>query len=259
MTPTRLPQKLRIIAALMIREMITRYGRSWGGYVWAVLEPVATIVALATVMSQFFQVPPIGSSFALFYASGFLPYALFNEVSTQVGTAVHVNRTLMDIPGITPIEAVLARMILSVLTHAVVALMILGGIALIDPGMEVPYPEHLLTAMALATLLGLAVGSLNVSLFAFMPTWRNVWPILKAPLFLISGILFLYAAMPSDIRSILWWNPLLHVVGESRQAFYSTYDAGYVDFLWPLVIGTVGTIAGFGLMILHRSAIVAAR
>ena len=36
-----LVRSFRVFAALMLREMITRYGRSFGGYLWAVIEPMA--------------------------------------------------------------------------------------------------------------------------------------------------------------------------------------------------------------------------
>jgi capsular polysaccharide transport system permease protein len=40
----RLPCAMRTIVALIMREMATSYGRSPGGYIWAIAEPVAGIV-----------------------------------------------------------------------------------------------------------------------------------------------------------------------------------------------------------------------
>ncbi len=61
-------QTLRVIFALMVREMATRYGRSWGGYFWALAEPVGTIAILSLAFSQFIRTPALGDSFMLFYA-----------------------------------------------------------------------------------------------------------------------------------------------------------------------------------------------
>jgi capsular polysaccharide transport system permease protein len=69
----------RVIMALMLREMTTKYGRTPGGYVWAILEPVAMIVVLSFGFSLVMRSPSLGNSFIVFYASGFLP---FNQYRT---------------------------------------------------------------------------------------------------------------------------------------------------------------------------------
>ena len=40
---------LRVVFALIIREMSTTYGRSAGGYIWAILEPVGAIALMSLV------------------------------------------------------------------------------------------------------------------------------------------------------------------------------------------------------------------
>ena len=46
------------------------------------------------------------------------------------------------------------------------------------------------------------------------------------PLFLLSGILYLYDSVPTAFQAILWWNPMVHVIGLMRSGFYGSYDAG---------------------------------
>ena len=45
--PRRSWATFRTVSALMLREMSTRYGRSPGGYAWALLEPVGAIIVMA--------------------------------------------------------------------------------------------------------------------------------------------------------------------------------------------------------------------
>ena len=51
--PAAVPQlrfrTARAVTALVIREMTTTYGRSPGGYLWAVAQPVALIVVLISL------------------------------------------------------------------------------------------------------------------------------------------------------------------------------------------------------------------
>ena len=48
---------LRVILALMLREMTTRYGKSTGGYIWAFAEPLGMIAILSAVFSMAIRTP----------------------------------------------------------------------------------------------------------------------------------------------------------------------------------------------------------
>ncbi|MCC5956800.1 MAG: hypothetical protein JJU07_11910, partial [Natronohydrobacter sp.] len=50
-TPPVAVASFRSISALMLREMATRYGRTPGGYLWAVVEPLGMILILGYAWS----------------------------------------------------------------------------------------------------------------------------------------------------------------------------------------------------------------
>jgi capsular polysaccharide transport system permease protein len=243
----------RVLAALVIREMITRYGRSWGGYIWAVLEPIGIIVILSLAFSQIVRVPAIGSSFVLFYATGYVPFHFFLETALNTGLSVSVNKALLQLPMVTALDVLLSRFLLSLLTLILVACVIFGGMLLVIDDQVALAFDHLLSAAAAAVMLGLGVGAVNAVAFEFFPPWRQIWGIVSRPLFLISGIFFTFDELPRTIREILWWNPLIHVVGEARKGFYPTYDGDYVLILFPLLLGAVLFAVGAALLIRHRS------
>lgn len=242
----------RVIGALVIREMITRYGRSWGGYVWAVLEPIGIIVILSLAFSQVVRVPAIGSSFVLFYATGYIPFHFFLETALNTGLSVSVNKALLQLPMVTALDVLLARFLLSLLTIILVACVIFGGMLLMIEDQVKLALDHILLSAAAAVMLGLGVGSVNAVVFEFFPPWRQIWGIISRPLFIISGIFFTFDELPASIRAILWWNPLIHVVGEARKGFYPTYDGDYVMIGFPLLLGAVLFTLGASLLIRHR-------
>lgn len=243
----------RVLGALVIREMITRYGRSWGGYLWAVLEPIGIIVILSLAFSQIVRVPAIGSSFVLFYATGYVPFHLFLETALNTGLSVSVNKALLQLPMVTALDVLLSRFLLSLLTLVLVACVIFGGMLLVIDDQVALAFDHLLLSAAAGVMLGLGVGAVNAVVFAFFPPWRQIWGIVSRPLFLISGIFFTFDELPRTIREILWWNPLIHVVGEARKGVYPTYDGDYVLISFPLLLGAVLFTVGAALLIRHRS------
>ena len=63
--------------------MSTRFGRSYGGYVWAIAEPLGGILLLNIAFSLTLRHPPLGTNFALFYATGIIPFFLFTGVAQR--------------------------------------------------------------------------------------------------------------------------------------------------------------------------------
>lgn len=249
-------QRLRVILALMVRDMGSRFGRASGGYVWAILEPLGGILLLSFAFSLALRSPPLGTSFMLFYATGVVPYSMFNMLSRGVGGAVQSNKGLLSYPVVSLLDAVFAKVALNFMTSLFVAILLLGAIVGIG-GLHVNLDlASALLSVVLAALLGTGIGALNCVLFGFFPTWKNVWGVLTRPLFLLSGIFFTFESVPPAFQEILWWNPLVHVIGLMRAGFYGSYDAGYVSIAYVLGIALVTFVLGAYLMRRHASALI---
>lgn len=245
-------QWARVIGALVIREMGTKFGRSAGGYLWAVAEPLGGIALMAIAFSLALRSPPLGTNFALFYATGIIPFFLFNNVAHAVGAAVETNRGLLRYPVVRPLDAVLGKFLLDFLTMFVVGVLLTGGIIWWF-GLSVSLdPARALMGFTLAALLGLGVGTLNCVLFGFFPTWRNMWNVITKPLFIASGLFYTFESLPKTAQDILWWNPLIHVVGLTRSGFYGFYHADYATPLY--VLGVAGVLFIMGAHLLDRHA-----
>lgn len=157
----------RATTALILREMATRYGRSPGGYAWAILEPMAMIVVLAFAFSLLVRVPPLGNNFILFFATGVLPFQLYNALSNNVARALNFSRSLLFYPAVTWVDAVVARFLLTLLTDVLVMLLlflVFVTVADVTLFLEV---GPIITAIALTAVLGLGVGLVNCVLFGF--------------------------------------------------------------------------------------------
>ena len=240
----------RTVMALVLREMTTTYGRSPGGYLWAILEPAAGITLLAVVFSLGFKTPPLGTNFAIFYATGLMPFFMFSVLSTKLASALRYSRQLLSYPRVTIMDALIARFLLTFLTQLVTSYLILLFILLTFDTNTALFLPPILLSFAMATALGAGVGLANCFLTSRFPIWQSIWGVLTRPLLLVSGIIFLLEIVPQPYRDWLWWNPLMHVTGAMRSAFYVSYPADYVD---PVYVFSVALICGVtGLLFLRR-------
>lgn len=245
----------RAIAALILREMSTRYGRTPGGYLWAILEPLGGILILGAGFSLIIRSPPLGNSFLLFYATGFLPFNMYVSLGNQVAKAINFSKPLLAYPAISWIDAVLARFLLNALTNTLVTYLLLSGLILVTDTRTVVDIMPIVGSMALTMLLGLAIGTLNCALIGLFPTWEMIWSIATRPLFLASCVFFVFDGLPPGAQTYLWWNPLVHVVGMMRQGFYPMYNAQYVSPEYVLGVSMVLLLLGLLLMRRHHRTI----
>ena len=249
-TRTRRFATARAVSALILREMATTYGRSPGGYIWAILEPAGGIFLLVLIFSAGLRNPALGTNFAIYFATGMIPFLAYVSVSNKLMTALTFSRQLIAYPSVTLIDALAARFLLDVITQLLVAYMIFTGILFFSETQTAPYLPGIALAFTMAFSLGFGVGVMNCFLATLFPVWKQVWGILNRPLFFISCIFFLFEAVPEPYRGYLWYNPLIHVVGQMRRSFYPYYDAPYVSLAYVFGISLV--LSALGLLFLLR-------
>jgi capsular polysaccharide transport system permease protein len=241
----------RVVTALMLREMTSSYGRSPGGFLWVVLEPLAGIVLLSAVFSVALRSPQLGTNFVLFYASGILPFLLFAHLNAKLMHALAYSRQLLAYPRVTIVDALLARFALNLIVELLnAALLLTGMIWLLDTGADVELGPILL-GFAMAAALALGVGVLNCFLGSMFPLWRSVWAVLSRPLVLLSGVIILVETVPEPWRGWLWWNPLAHAVTEVRRGLYHGYDPSWVEPAYAFAVALAALAAG--LLFLWRT------
>ena len=247
----KLPSFVRVIFALIMREMATSYGRSSIGYLWAILEPIGAIAVLSIAFSIALSNPALGESFPLFYATGYIPFMVYNTMQNKVSGAVRENTQLLFYPRVTYMDAIIARFILTFVTQLLVAVIVFTAIIIMDGASTHIDLIPIFFGFLIAAFLGLGVGVFNCVIIHLSPSWRQLWSILTRPLFLISCIFYMFDNLPVWVQDILWYNPIVHFIGLTRVGFYSVYDGDYVTVLYPLVLGGLTLFVGLALLRRH--------
>lgn len=257
--PKRLPKAalppgpastFRSISALMLREMSTTYGRSALGYFWAVLEPSAGIILLTAIFSLAFVDPAIGTSFPLFYATGMMPFLAYTDVSQKTSVALRFSKALMFYPRVTFVDALIARFLTNAISQILITAIVFWVIIVFSRLDVLLAPVAIFNGFLMAFALALGIGTLNCYLLSVYPFWERAWAVLNRPMFIISGIFYVFNSVPMPYRDWLWWNPLVHIIGQVRRGVYPTYDGSYVS---PLYVYSISAVCfATGLLLLRR-------
>ena len=241
----------RVVAALMLREMATTYGRKPGGYVWVILEPIAGIAIMSWLfMAIGLRNPSLGTNFPMFYATGLLPFGVFMTVSQRTAAALKYSSRLLEYPRVTVIDALISRFVLNTLTQVLVSYLVLAGILMFQETGTQLVLSHIVMGFTMAAALALGIGTLNCFLISMFPMWGTLWGVVTRPLVLLSGVMLLIETLPPEWQGWLLWNPLVHIVSEVRSGFYHGYEPSYVS---PLYVFGIALATGVtGLLFLWR-------
>ncbi len=225
----------RVVYALILRETRTRFGKHYLGYLWALIEPLLWIATFAGLFYMMERGAPSGMTMVGFVATGILPYDLFRTTTGKALVAIESNKALMVYPQVRPLDVVLSRMLLEFATVLLVFAIIMIGDGIFSARFAVDSPLLTLLGFCLAVAFG---GSLGL-LFAGLSVYSNVAervlsPVLR-PLFWVSGIYFVANDLPSNVRTVALYNPILHIVELTRDGWYSSYTAHYANAWYPLL------------------------
>ncbi|WP_109315360.1 ABC transporter permease [Pseudovibrio ascidiaceicola] len=235
----------RVIAALVLRETRTAFGDTQLGYLWAIVNPALSTLVLVLIFSSIGRAPAFGTSFALFFATGILPFQTYSKLSNSLMTAINSSRGLLSYPLVSETDILISKYILIVLTYLMIIAVFFSMIILGD---EAPLPVHAeqcATAFFALTLLGLGAGTTNAVLFRLWPTWRQLESIISRPLFFLSGVFYVPSDFPTHIIKLLAWNPILHGIEWFREGYYGNYNSVVLSKSYLLTCTTILLLSGF--------------
>jgi capsular polysaccharide transport system permease protein len=241
--------RTRVMSALMIRELHTRFGRENLGYVWLFVEPALLAVGVAIwqwAVRGSAAMPGDLNKFSFFL----IGYILFYLFRTLVGRSPHgmaSNYQLLYHSRVT-VEAVMwAR---SVLDGAAVAICI--SIFLVGIGMVMgdwpSDPVQMMVGVLMMTLLSHGTGLIFLAATALNPQIvdRVVHPFtyLSIP---FSGMFYMVWWLPGSFQEVVLWSPLMHIMEFTREGQFGrrvpyNYSLSYI-IGWIIMLNFIGLCA----------------
>jgi capsular polysaccharide transport system permease protein len=230
----------RVIAALVRRDLRTRFGRTIFGPLILVAWPLSHALFLMVLYVVTRRFAPKGTDTAIFFATGILPYMLCLYPGRMIMIfSIFANRPLLQIPIVKPFDLLASQTIVQIIISFWVTA--LFALILFIFGVDVvpQRPEEAIFA-ALATIyLGAAIGCVGAVLYALMRAWLAAQILWLIVMYFASGALFLPEMLPQKLQLAIWFNPLFHCVEWFRAAYYDYYGYGMLNRTYLLSYATV--------------------
>ena len=236
--------QFEVVHALALRETRTRFGAHQIGYLWAVLEPVLMVVTFIVVFMVVDRPAPDGMDLFSFMTTGILPYVVFANSLNQVANSISGNKALLFYPHVQPLDLVIARSLLELVTGAAILVALMGTHALWTQELLIDQPLEVIGGWFFAGMLGTGFGLIFCALAEYSNVVDRARGPLMRPMFWISGVFFTVDHVPESMRETALINPLLHCTEMFRAGWFAEFDADFADtgyvLLWIVVLGFVG-------------------
>ena len=236
-----------LIWALALKELRVRYKRSVLGFVWALLNPLLTMLVMTIVFGNLlrFSLP----HYSIFLLSMLLPWTFFAQSLAYSVESIVGNGELLKKVRISrlvfPVAALVSNIINFLLSMVPLLLLIVA----------MRFPVHWTWIYLPIPMLGLFLFTLGAAfLFATINVfYRDVGHIIQVILqawFYVSPIIYSLDFVPQHYRWLFRLNPLLYVLNGFRLSIYYGLLPSLSSMSLSLAFGVIALAVGFSIF--HR-------
>ncbi len=223
----------RVIGALLMREVITRYGRNNIGFLWLFVEPMLFTLAITALWTATRSVHGSDIPIVAFALTGYSSVLVWRNMPGRCIKALRPNASLLFHRQVKIIDVYLARILME--NIAASTSFVVLGVLFWTIDWLLP-PEDALQVLGGWLLLGWFGASLAMFLGALSESFdvvEKLWAPFSYLIFPLSGAAFIADALPERMREIVLYLPMLNAIEYLREGYFGSkmhahYDMGYL-------------------------------
>lgn len=243
---------------LTLRELRSRYKKSFLGWSWSLLNPLSTVIVYSIVFSFLLKIPvprgdPSGlKNFATFLLCGLLPWNyLSNGMNASMGALIGNANLIKKVYF--PREVFVVSAIGSLLVSFLIELGVLAAILLLLGNMVLPWIPVVLVIVVIQSFFVLGIGFLLSVLNVYFRDVQHLVSIALMALFYSAPIVYPISLVPKHadlwgmsipLRELYNLNPLVVLVECYRDAMYDLRFPPFLSLLyligWSIVLMAIG-------------------
>ena len=226
----------RIVHALLLREILTRFGRHNIGFLWLFVEPMLFTLGVTTLWTLTKSVHGSNLPIAAFALTGYSTVLLWRNMPARCIGAIEPNLSLMYHRNVKVVDIFFARLLLegggATISFAVLSVVFIAA-GMIDP------PEDVLQVIGgwmMMAWFGVSLALLMGSLAQEFEVVDKLWHPAAYLLFPLSGAAFLVDAMPAVAQQYLLYLPMVHGTEYIREGYFGSRIHAHHDLAYMALV-----------------------
>jgi ABC-type polysaccharide/polyol phosphate export permease len=242
----------RVIGALLMREVITRFGRDNLGVLWLVAEPMLFTLCVAALWTASGMNHGSGIPVIAFAVTGYSSILLWRNSVGHCVNAVQANLNLLYHRNVRMIDVLVTRITLE--TAGATASFIVLTLFFVAVEWAAPPVDLLKVIFGWLMLawfgasLALTIGALST----YAKLVSRLWQPASYVLFPLSGAAFMVDWLPTALQKIVLLLPMVHGVEMVREGYFGNTVRTHYDMAYMATCCLVLTLTG--LFLTHDAA-----
>jgi len=242
----------RVLYALMMREIITRFGRDNLGVLWLVAEPMIFTLGVATLWSLSGLGHNSSIPIVAFAVTGYSSVLMWRNSASHSSMAIESNKALLYHRSVLSVDVILTRIALEI-AGATCSFTVLALVFTSLGLMSAPVDWLLVLAgWLMLAWFGASLALIIGAGTAFSPVIERFWMPVAYILFPMSGAAFMVDALPTKLQSLVLYLPMVHGVELLREGYFGNVVHTHHDIGYMAECCLVMTI--IGLYVMHDAA-----
>ena len=230
----------RVLGALLMREIITRYGRNNIGFLWLFVEPLLMTLVMV-LMWKFFRANSISTlNIVAFTITGYPMMMMWRNASNRAMGAISANTSLLYHRNVRVLDTIFARMLLEI-AGATIAQIAIMAVLIAVRWIEMPADIfYMLLAWLLMAMFAVGLGLVICSIAVQFEPFSKVWSMLSFVMMPLSGVFFFVHHLPQNLQHYVLMIPMVHGTEMFRAGYFgssvTTYGNPWFVVLCNLVL-----------------------
>jgi ABC-type polysaccharide/polyol phosphate export permease len=236
--------QFRVIGALLMREVITRYGRHNIGFLWLFVEPMLFTLGVTMLWTMVGAAHGSSLPIAAFALTGYSSVLLWRNMPGRCNGAIEPNLALMYHRHVKVIDIYVSRILLEI--AGTTASFITLGIVFTAIGWIEP-PEDILKIMFAWFMLawfGAALALLVGALSERTEIIEKIWHPMSYILFPLSGAAYMVDWLPATAQEFVLFLPMVHGVEILREGYFGSLVHAHYDMAYMAIVSLCITLLG---------------
>lgn len=236
--------QIRVIGALLMREVLTRYGRHNIGFLWLFVEPMLFTLGVTALWTAAKATHGSNLPIVAFALTGYSSVLLWRNMPSRTVGSIAPNLALMYHRNVKVMDVFLSRLILEAM-GASISFVVLG-LFFVSVGWLKP-PEDILQVLFAWFMLawfGSALALLVGSVSERSEIVEKLWHPAMYLLFPLSGAGFMVEWLPHAAQEVILLLPMVHGVELLREGYFGSAVRAHYDVPYMASICLILTVLG---------------
>lgn len=242
----RLRKKARVINALLIRELMARFGHHNIGFMWQIIEPLMLTLGVMISWSFIYGDRNHGVRVIPLVLTGYTFLTLWRHMIARLTHTFRHGSGLLFHRDVRPADILVARGLLESIGTLISFFVAYIPLSLLDVIEPVDDYLVLLGAWTLMAFFSFGVALVITALAHFSDAFERIVQPIMYLILPLTGVFYMVYWLPPAAQSIVNWSPLVNASEMFRAGYFgsgvpTTWNAAYV-LLCAIAVNAVGWV-----------------